>query len=417
MEIRREVIFSGDISTYRAAKDASDKLEHGVWELDRIAALALKAADKTFHHVRAAIVDLLDLDATVAEELVAIPPKDVQSTRKVVRGRLLGLAEDPAPTGEMYPRLEWTSVIEGASRDGERFEWQPRDRLTVRTHPDVGFQLDRVELRGRLQDGESAVELADEDVRLEQTAAPLSQRMLDSARVLVDATAATGAEKPHTFASRFAFSQFGQAVALFHAIHVLLEARQPVECLPALRSLVFVAARFEQMTDPAGPGLGIAVRAVLDGLEALQADPVLTRSRQQDILAAAHSQGLTVPSVLEAPATSSIYVSLGAEMGLAEDAINAGYTTSQLHMVKLETELLGFQIALEPGPFTDLIATAAVIAFLELLKQASALFLWDVPQEEVDSLLGEARALNEVSAQNNLRAESTSGENGAPSST
>jgi hypothetical protein len=61
-------------------------------------------------------------------------------------------------------------------------------------------------------------------------------------------------------ASMFAFNMFGQAVASFQSIRVLVGAGQPVEALPALRGLVILAARFEQMTDPAGPGLGVAVR-------------------------------------------------------------------------------------------------------------------------------------------------------------
>jgi hypothetical protein len=77
---------------------------------------------------------------------------------------------------------------------------------------------------------------------------------------LVDAAAASGADKGHTMASMFAFNMFGQAVASFQSIRVLGGAGQPVEALPALRGLVILAARFEQMTDPAGPGLGVAVR-------------------------------------------------------------------------------------------------------------------------------------------------------------
>ena len=53
------MIFDGDHDTYKTAKDASDGLEHGFLELDEIARHALKCADKTFHHVRRTIIDLL----------------------------------------------------------------------------------------------------------------------------------------------------------------------------------------------------------------------------------------------------------------------------------------------------------------------------------------------------------------------
>jgi hypothetical protein len=135
-----------------------------------------------------------------------------------------------------------------------------KDRMTVRTHPDVGFRLERLEVHGRLENGEAPVQLSDEDVTIDHTPPSPSQRLLGSVMPLVDAAAASGADKGHTMASMFAFNMFGQAVASFQSIRVLVGAGQPVEALPALRGLVILAARFEQMTDPGGPGLGVAVR-------------------------------------------------------------------------------------------------------------------------------------------------------------
>jgi excisionase family DNA binding protein len=53
--VREQIVFAGDTETYKAAKDASDGLEHGIWELDKVAALALKSTDKTFQYVRRTI--------------------------------------------------------------------------------------------------------------------------------------------------------------------------------------------------------------------------------------------------------------------------------------------------------------------------------------------------------------------------
>jgi hypothetical protein len=131
--VRQKVIFASDTETYKAAKDASDGLEHGSWELDKVAAHALKSADKTFHYVRRTILDLLGLPQEVANELNEIKPKDVQSMRKVVRGRLIGAAEDPAMEGELYPRLEWNSGIESVAREASTFQMRPKERMTVRT--------------------------------------------------------------------------------------------------------------------------------------------------------------------------------------------------------------------------------------------------------------------------------------------
>ena len=106
-------------------------------------------------------------------------------------------------------------------------------------------------MHGRLENGEAPVQLSNEEVMVEQKAAPPSQRLLGSVIPLVDAAAASGADTGRATASMFAFNTFGQAVALFQNIQVLVGAGQPVEALPALRGLVILAARFEQMTDPA----------------------------------------------------------------------------------------------------------------------------------------------------------------------
>jgi hypothetical protein len=45
-----------------------------------------------------------------------------------------------------------------------------------------------------------------------------------------------------------------------------------------------------------------------------------------------------------------------------------------------------------------LLSTAAVIAMLELLKQAASLFSWTLAMDRLDGILGEARAVNETAA-------------------
>lgn len=160
---------------------------------------------------------------------------DVQSMRKVARGRLIGAAENPAMEGELYPLLEWNSGIESVVREGSTFRMEQKDRMTIRTHPDVGFRLERLEVHGRLENGQAPVQLSDEDVTIEHAVASPSQRLLGSVMPLVEAAAASGAYEAHTPPSMYAFNLFGQAVAFFDSIQVLVGARQPVEALPALR--------------------------------------------------------------------------------------------------------------------------------------------------------------------------------------
>lgn len=104
--------------------------------------------------MRRTIIDLLGLPSAVAEELLAIKPKDVQSRRKLIRGRLVGAAEDPAADGELYPLLEWSSSIGSVTREGSTFQFRDNDRVTVRTHSDVVFQPDGLLICGRLEDGQ-----------------------------------------------------------------------------------------------------------------------------------------------------------------------------------------------------------------------------------------------------------------------
>ena len=84
---------------------------------------------------------------------MAIKPRDIESKRKIVRGRLVGSAADPAQEGELYPRLEWTSSIQGVDRDGDSFRFNSKETFTVRTHPAIGFKADAFAVTGRADEG------------------------------------------------------------------------------------------------------------------------------------------------------------------------------------------------------------------------------------------------------------------------
>ena len=85
---RSTLIFDGDTATYSAARRASDGIEHGFLPHSEINAHARTATLTTFKYVRRVVLRLLGL----AEEsaLVARPPLDVNSWRKMVRGYLVG---------------------------------------------------------------------------------------------------------------------------------------------------------------------------------------------------------------------------------------------------------------------------------------------------------------------------------------
>ncbi len=405
--VREQMIFDADNDTYQTAKKASDGLEHGFMGLDEVAAHAVKCADKTFHHVRRTIVELLDLPAAAADELMAIKPKDVQSRRKIARGRLIGAAEDPAAEGQLYPLLEWSSSIGSVVREGSTFQISANDKITVRTHPDVSFQLDRLEIYGRLEDGQAPVQMSEQDTLIEPTPEPKSTRMLAAVMPMVDAATASGADIGQIFPRTLAFYLFGQGVAFFQSAHTLINSQQPVETLSALRGLAIIASRFEQITEDSGPGIGAVVRMALDSPGELGADPALAAMYREELLKGATSAGITIPDELPEPETSAIYGSLAFEMRLAQSTVNGTYAAVGLHVKQSDAEHADFRTRLEPGPFTEMVASASVIAQLDLLKRGAKLLGWAVDEQKIDDLLEAARGLNQASANQLMRASST----------
>jgi hypothetical protein len=255
-QTRKQIIFDSDSDTYKTAKEASDGLEHGYLELGDIAQHAVRSADKTFFHVRRTILDLLGLPSEIASELMTIAPKDVLSRQKVARGRLLGVADDPAPDGMRYPILEWHSGVGSVVREGSTFRMSDTDRMTVKTRAGVSFQLTRLEVRGRLEDGQTPVEVGELDVRIEPSQDRSSADLLASVMPLIDAATASVTNIGQTTPRFLAFNLFGQGVAFFQSAQTLINGNQPVEALLPLQGLTTIAARFEQVMQPDGAGSG-----------------------------------------------------------------------------------------------------------------------------------------------------------------
>jgi len=240
--------------------------------------------------------------------------------------------------------------------------------------------------------------VAPEDVKLEDHSARLAPKLLGAVMPLIDVVAAEGAVVPNNWPMMLAFYLYGQGVASFQAAQALIEVQLPVEALPPLRALTIVAARFELMTDPEGPGLGIVARMALDGLSERDVEEEYAVRRRPEMESVFASAGLTMPNELPSAERTSIYHSLTAEMRFAESVANATYGAAELHITSETKDRIGFRIRLEPGPLTDMVSSACVVAALELLQGATALFGWSVNVEEVDRLLAEARQLNEESA-------------------
>jgi hypothetical protein len=85
-------------------------------------------------------------------------------------------------------------------------------------------------------------------------------------------------------------------------------------------------------------------------------------------------------------------------MRLANNVIDGTFAATWPHLKQDDDDHAGFYTQVDPGPFTEMIASACVIAQLELLKNAAKLFGWTLDTQKINDLLKEARELNEASA-------------------
>ena len=190
---------------------------------------------------------------------------------------------------------------------------------------------------------------------------------------LVAAATASGAETKQDHVRTWAFNLFGQGIACYQGVQTLIASFQPVEALPSLRALTIIAARFEQMADASDSGFGIVVRMVLDGIDEIGGDPELSQETRQFVLSTADDLNITVPDDLPDASLTTIYGSLTAEMRFAVSAAEATYAAVGLHVKRPDDEHVGFHTKVEPGHFTDMVATACVIAQLDVLRRAAEL--------------------------------------------
>jgi len=222
--------------------------------------------------------------------------------------------------------------------------------------------------------------------------------MLAAVMPLVHAATASAAETRQTMPGLLAFNLFGQGIAFFESAQVLISDRRPVEALPALRGLAIIASRFEQMTDESGPGIGLILRIALDMPGQLGAGTEAAAHYCEQLLGNAEAAGIAVPGDIPPADDSAVYRSLTLEMRLANSVINGTYAATWPHLKQHDDDHADFYTQVDPGPFTEMVASACVVAQLELLKNAAKIFGWPLDMQKVNDLLKEARELNEASA-------------------
>lgn len=159
---------------------------------------------------------------------------------------------------------------------------------------------------GRLGEGQEPGCLGEDEVNLTTTPRDRTSELMNAVVPLADAAAATGAALAYDLVRVMAFNLYGQGIAFFQSAQTLIAAAQPAEALLSLRGLGLIAARFEQMNDPDGPGLGIAIRIALDGIRDNGPDRQQTEQAHGLIRQAADQGGIIIPGVLPEPTAGEL---------------------------------------------------------------------------------------------------------------
>jgi hypothetical protein len=150
-EVRRRVLFRGDASTAKKAKEASDGFEHGFLPYAVIRPLAQEARDLTATYLREAIFDLSDVPEMTARTLLGpefaspIHPWVV----RYMRGEFIGETDDLAAPDQEYPIFTWSSKLKSHRKaDGGGFELELDEEMTARFNERVRFQRNSFEVWG-----------------------------------------------------------------------------------------------------------------------------------------------------------------------------------------------------------------------------------------------------------------------------
>lgn len=415
---RREYIFEGDKEIYKLAREASDDFEHGKADLGGVREVAETVTRELFDLVRSAILLVAPtLKQGICDAIMSKGPIDVSPLYKQITGYIVSEApSDPlnlGPPSELFPLLRWSSRIKACRLEDDKLVFDPEETFTVQFAPGLKFERRDYAIYGGLNPSPEGSTIsrpsgwAHEAFATRQSASGtldaqvVKRDLLATVMPLVDAAAASGAGIGQTIPQMLAFHLFSQGVAYFEGAQKLIANYQPVEALPLLRGLVTIAARFEQIAEPQGEGLGLVIRLALGSTGEHPEKPgdAHTEGAGPDFLQAAVNAGLVVPDTVRPVETSAIWRSLTAEMQMAQLSIDSSYGMAGLHVRPVDkTGTIGFQTQLSPGPFTDLIASACVIAQLQLLKHAAPILSWSIDTQMIDEILVEANQLNEQAA-------------------
>jgi hypothetical protein len=392
---RKEVIFQGDLAAYRKARHASDGVEHGFLELDKVHREALAVTEITFKYVRQAILELIHVERVEFPELYDRLPRDVQSLRRMIRGHFVGDGTDPAPMGEEYPHLEWNSSVTTWRREGDRFTSALNDKFVVRCSPEYSFSGAALEVRGRTEPGsplhlDVSVEVGETSPSSGLDTSGLS--LMQRAKAFADDVTGHGETREVPAFLDTVFGMSAVQTSLFEAIELLLRDNRPAQAIVLLRNLLEGACLLEVLADDQNV-VGNAVRLKLDSMarqEALYAsDAELTRRIQDAITQyqqAARGRGIEIPDVPLDVTKSRLYAESSGTLAFAQEVARGGVTAIALLTVTGDDGMHAFHTRVPDQRMTLGVAADAATALIKTTVSLARIMKWPFDAQVLGSL-------------------------------
>jgi hypothetical protein len=149
-KIRRDLILAGDLECYEKGRRASDGLEHGFLEYDKMRKLSAEVRDRLANYVRVAVFEMAGLDPETKRILISDPydkPMGHFPMVKYLKGHLLGHGDVLAAKGNVYPTFRWNPTITETQvgADG-KLEMRVTDNLTCELAEGISFRPARHEV-------------------------------------------------------------------------------------------------------------------------------------------------------------------------------------------------------------------------------------------------------------------------------
>lgn len=138
-QVAEKLIFNGDKATLKAARDASNGIEHGYGKFQEIWGMPFDVNRQTARYIRTALLSILDLDQEVSAALLGAPyadvsePQDPPSIQGVFGVRLpTGLEIFPIAEPADWRALDYKPVLEEMIVDsnGASYRFKYRDSVT-----------------------------------------------------------------------------------------------------------------------------------------------------------------------------------------------------------------------------------------------------------------------------------------------